>query len=43
MNTKLTATNNLTRPQKMTSEMVESVWVNVGFFLYQLDSNVKDW
>ena len=34
---KLTATNDLTQPPKMTSEMIKSAWANKGFFLYQLD------
>ena len=25
----------------MTSEMVESAWANIGFFLYQLDPEVR--
>ena len=41
INIKLTATNNLTQPPKMTSEMVESTLANIGFFLYQLDPEVR--
>ena len=41
MNIKLTAANDLTRPPKMRREMVESAWTNIGFFLYQLDTNVR--
>ena len=40
-NIEFTATNHLTRPPKMTSEMVESVWANIGFFRYQLDTEVR--
>ena len=40
MKIKLTATNNRTRLPRMTSEMVESVWANIGFFLSQLHSEV---
>ena len=35
------ATNNLTQSLKMTSEMVESPQANIGFFLYQLDLDVR--
>ena len=28
------ATNDLTQLLKMTSEIVESAWANIGFFLY---------
>ena len=41
INIKLTPTNDLTQPLKMTSKMVESAWANIGFFLYQLDPKVK--
>ena len=39
----LTATNDLTwpPPPMMTSDMVERCWANIGFFLYQLDLDVR--
>ena len=41
INIKLTATNDLTRPSKITSEMIESTGANIGFFFYQLDSEER--
>ena len=41
INIKLTATNDLPRPPKMTGEMVESTWANIGFLLYQLDPKIR--
>ena len=38
---KLTAANDQTRLPKMTSGMVERAWANIGFFLYQLDPEVR--
>ena len=38
INIKLTATNDLTRPPKVTCEIVDSAWANIGFFLYHLVS-----
>ena len=40
-NIKLIATNDLTQPPEMDSEMVESSWTNIGFFLYQLNLEVR--
>ena len=40
MNIKLTTANNLTRPPKMTGEMIESAGANIGFFLYQVDPDI---
>ena len=37
----VTATNDLTRPSKMTSKAVENTWANIGFFLHQLDPEVR--
>ena len=33
---------NLTNPPKMTTEMVESVWANMGYFLHHLDPNIRE-
>ena len=41
LNIKLIATNDLTGVPKITSEMVESAWPNIGFFLYQFDPEVR--
>ena len=38
---KLTATNNLTQPLKMTSEMVETSWARIQYFLHHLDPDVR--
>ena len=32
--------NYLTLPPKMTSEMVESAWANIGFFFHHLDPEI---
>ena len=31
---KLTAATNLSQPPKMTSEMLDSAWDNIGYFLH---------
>ena len=41
INIKFTATNDLTQPLKMTSEMVESASANIRFSLYQLDLDIR--
>ena len=38
---KIIQTNNLTLPLKMTSEMVESAWANIGFFLHHFDLEIR--
>ena len=35
------ATNDLTQSPNLTNEMIESAWANIGFFLYQLDPELR--
>ena len=41
INIKLNSTNDLTRPPKMTSKIIESSWANLGLFLYHLDPDIR--
>ncbi len=38
---KLTVTNNLIQPLKMTSEMVKSAWASIGYFLHHFDLDIR--
>ena len=38
---KLRATKDLRQPSKMTSEMIESAWTSRGYFLFQLDPDIR--
>ena len=35
------AANDQTQPPKMTSKMVESTWASIGYFLFQLDPDIR--
>ena len=42
MNKKLIATNHLTQPLKMTSEMIENTWASMEYFLHHLHQDKKN-